>query len=76
MKIMVFTEKCFLFIKQACRHAGLYGANAFIINESCKRYFDVDWSLLTPEVLYQPPQFGLLASRVAVNGRGYGNASG
>ncbi|MEK6748536.1 MAG: hypothetical protein AABY83_04945 [Pseudomonadota bacterium] len=49
----------------------LAGANAFFIHESCKKYFAVDWGLLTPELLYQPPQFGLLSAGKAPNGRGY-----
>lgn len=50
----------------------LFGSNAFFIHESCKSAFpDVDWSQLTVEALYQPPQFGVLSGGMAINGRGY-----
>jgi len=47
----------------------LYGANLFFVHESCRSYLDL--VELTPEELYQPPQFGVLAGSQAVNGRGY-----
>lgn len=47
----------------------LAGANLFFIHDSCKQHFDL--SGLRPSMLYQPPQFGVLADGPAPNGRGY-----
>lgn len=47
----------------------LIGGNLFFVHESCAEAFDMQG--LTPELLYQPPQFGLLAGSPAPNGRGY-----
>ena len=47
----------------------LIGVNLFFVHESCVDAFDLQG--LTPELLYQPPQFGLLAGCPAPNGRGY-----
>lgn len=50
----------------------LSGGNAFFIHNSCKKYFpNTDWSQITVEKLFQPPQFGVLAGGRAINGRGY-----
>ncbi len=47
----------------------LSGANLFFVHESIA--IDLDLSGLTPEALYQTPQFGELAGGIAPNGRGY-----
>ncbi len=47
----------------------LSGANLFFVRESLAG--NLDLSGLTPETLYQAPQFGELAGGVAPNGRGY-----
>ena len=45
------------------------GSNLFFVHEDCIDLLDVEG--LSPEVLYQPPQFGLLAGNNTVNGRGF-----
>lgn len=50
-------------------YSELIGGNLFFVHESCADAFDVRG--LTPEVLYQPPQYGLLVGGPAPNGRGY-----
>lgn len=47
----------------------LSGANLFFVHESCLKYFEP--LNITPEDVYQPPQFGLIAGGSAPNGRGY-----
>ena len=47
----------------------LSGANLFFIHDSCLEYFDIEG--IEPALLYQPPQFGVLAGGSAPNGRGY-----
>ena len=47
----------------------LSGANLFFIHDSCLEYFDIEG--ITPDILYQAPQFGALAGGKAPNGRGY-----
>lgn len=47
----------------------LSGANLFFLHESVAE--NLDLSDLTPDVLYQTPQFGELAGGIALNGRGY-----
>ena len=44
------------------------GVNLFFVHESCIRYFD-DVNI-SPEDVYQPPQFGVIAGGTAPNGRG------
>ena len=47
----------------------LFGANLFFIHESCiSRIGGAD---ITPNDVYQPPQFGVIAGGLAPNGRGY-----
>ncbi len=50
-------------------YSELSGANLFFIHESFIESFNLTG--LTPEALYQAPQFGELAGGVAPNGRGY-----
>lgn len=47
----------------------LSGANLFFVHHSCIEYFDIEG--IEPDILYQPPQFGVLAGGRAANGRGY-----
>lgn len=50
-------------------YSELHGANLFFLHQDYLKYFD--YRPLTPEALYQPPQFGVLAGGSAPNGRGY-----
>ncbi len=50
-------------------YSELSGANLFFIHESLVENFDLTG--LTPDALYQTPQFGELAGGAAPNGRGY-----
>ena len=47
----------------------LSGANLFFVHNSCIENFDLKG--IEPDILYQPPQFGVLAGGSAPNGRGY-----
>jgi hypothetical protein len=50
-------------------YSELYGANLFFVHQDYLQYFA--YQPLSPEALYQPPQFGVLAGGKAPNGRGY-----
>lgn len=50
-------------------YSELSGANLFFVHQDYLQYFS--YQPLSPEALYQPPQFGVLAGGVAPNGRGY-----
>jgi hypothetical protein len=50
-------------------YSELSGANIFFIHNEITDEFDLN--NITPETLYQPPQFGELAGTIAPNGRGY-----
>lgn len=50
-------------------YSELFGANLFFIHRDYLKYFS--YQTLSPEALYQPPQFGVLAGGKAPNGRGY-----
>lgn len=51
----------------------LSGANLIFVHESCMKY--LDYPDISPEEVYQPPQFGVIAGGIAPNGRGYLNAT-
>lgn len=50
-------------------YSELYGANLFFMHRDYLQYFS--YQPLSPEALYQPSQFGVLAGGKAPNGRGY-----
>lgn len=50
-------------------YSELSGANLFFVNRDYLHFFE--HQALTPDELYQPPQFGLIAGGRAANGRGY-----
>lgn len=50
-------------------YSELYGANLFFVHRDIADRFNLEG--ITPESLYQPPQFGELAGTAAPNGRGY-----
>lgn len=50
-------------------YSELHGANIFFVHREVVDMFNIDG--ITPEALYQPPQFGELAGTKAPNGRGY-----
>ena len=50
-------------------YAELSGSNLFFVHESCLPY--IDCADITPEDVYQTPQFGLISGGIAPNGRGY-----
>jgi hypothetical protein len=47
----------------------LIGSNMFFVNNKYLKNLGIKET--NPEIMYQPPQFGELASGPAVNGRGY-----
>jgi hypothetical protein len=50
-------------------YSELYGANLFFVHRDIADHFNLEG--ITPEALYQPPQFGELAGTDAPSGRGY-----
>lgn len=50
-------------------YSELSGTNLFFVDKSLLS--NINFTPLTPEELYQPPQYGRLAGTTAVNGRGY-----
>jgi len=50
-------------------YSELYGANLFFVHRDVVDSFNIDG--ISPEALYQPPQFGELAGTAAASGRGY-----
>lgn len=50
-------------------YGDLIGNNLYFIHDSCKNFLNL--KDLSPEDVYQPPQFGLLSGGTAPNGRGY-----
>jgi len=50
-------------------YSELSGANLFFVDNPLVSYLDA--VPLSPEELYQPPQYGMLAGTTSVNGRGY-----
>ena len=47
----------------------LSGANLFFVHDAYMKY--LDFPEIKPDDVYQPPQFGVIAGGVALNGRGY-----